>query len=277
ICGIVVAGLSFRGGSIDHFRASLPVADSSGGLLAGFFAALVAALWAFDGWNNVGMVASEIKNPQRNLPRAFILGTGIVIIVYLLINLAYFYVLPPAEVAATSRVAATAMQRVLGEFGADAVSIIAMVSMFGALNGSLLSGARIPYAAARDRLFFSAVGYVHPIHRTPSHALLLVGGWAALLVFSGRFEQLFTYVMFAQLLLYGMTTVSVVVLRRRRPDLVRPYKTWGYPLVPVLFALAAAAVLVNTLFSSPRESLIGLGLIVLGLPLYFHWKSRVRF
>lgn len=273
ICGIVVVGLSYRGGSASHFAERIPLAEDAS-LLTGFFVALVAALWAFDGWNNVGMVASEIKNPQRNLPRAFILGTAIVMVVYLLTNVAYFFVLAPGEVAATSRVAATAMERVLGSFGADAVSIVAMISMFGAVNGSLLSGSRIPYAAARDRLFFRSLAHVHPGHRTPSIALLVLGGWSALLVFSGRYEQLFTYVMFAELLLYGMATAAVLVLRSKRPKLARPYRTWGYPAVPVLFVLAAAAVLLNTLVSSPRESLIGVGLIFLGLPFYFYWRWR---
>ncbi|MCP5118960.1 MAG: amino acid permease, partial [bacterium] len=268
IGGIVVVGLTYRGGSLEHLTSGIPLAEADAGLLTGFFAALVAALWALDGWNNVGMVASEVNNPRRNLPRAFILGTVLVLVVHLLTHVAYFYVLTPAEVAGTSRVAATAMARVLGSFGADAVSIVAMVSMFGALNGSLLVGARIPYAAARDGLFFASLGHVHPGHRTPSIALLVIGGWASLLVFSGRYEQLFTCVIFAELMLYGMATAAVLVLRRKRPEMARPYRTWGYPWVPVLFVLAASVVLLNTLVTSPRESIIGLGLIFLGLPFY---------
>jgi APA family basic amino acid/polyamine antiporter len=242
--------------------------------MAGFFGALVAALWAYDGWNNVSMVSSEIKDPRTNLPRALILGTLAVVIVYLLTNLAYFYVLRAADVAASDRVAAEMMRRILGRGGAAAVSIAAMISIFAALNGSILSGSRVPYAMAADGYFFRAVARVHPVHRTPSVSILAMSAWAAVLVLSGRFEQLFTYVIFASWILYGMATASVLVLRRKRPELVRPYRTLGYPVVPVLFVVAAACILVSTLRNSPRESLLGLGIIAAGAPFYFHWKRR---
>jgi APA family basic amino acid/polyamine antiporter len=270
ILALIAAGLLAGGGSAENFRTSVAAA----GGLAGFFAALVGALWAYDGWNNVSMVSAEIHEPQRNLPRALIGGTLIVIVVYLLTNVAYFYVLPASEVAASDRVAATMMRKVVGEFGAGAVSIAAMVSMFGALNGSILAGARVPYAAARDRLFFRRLAYVHPWHRTPSISILAISAWAALLVFSGRFEQLFTYVIFAEWLLYGLTAAGVLVLRQKRPDLVRPYRTPGYPAVPVLFVVVAACLLVATLVGSPRESLMGLAVIFAGLPCYFYWRRR---
>lgn len=270
IVALIAAGLVAGGGSAENLRTSVAAA----GGLAGFFAALVGALWAYDGWNNVSMVSAEIKQPQRNLPRALVGGTLIVIALYLLTNLAYFYVLPAAEVARSDRVAATMMQKVVGDFGSAAVSIAAMISMFGALNGTILAGARVPYAAARDRLFFRSLAFIHPRHRTPSMAILAISAWAALLVFSGRFEQLFTYVIFAEWLLYGLTAAGVVVLRHRRPDLVRPYRTPGYPAVPVLFVLVAACLLVATLLGSPRESLMGLGVIFAGLPCYFYWRRR---
>ncbi len=270
IGAIVLIGLTWRGASLANYRSAIPAAGGA----SGFFAALVAALWAFDGWNNAVMVGSEVREPRRNLPRALIGGLLTTIVVYILANLAYFYVLPAAAVASSDRVAATMMRRVTGEFGAAAVSLAAMVSIFGSLNGSLLSGARIPYAAARDRLFFRAVGYVHPVHRTPSVAILGLSAWSALLVLSGRYEQLFTYVIFAEWLLYGMSAAAVVVLRRRRPELPRPYRTAGYPLVPVLFVLVAFCLLAATLVASPRESLMGLALIFGGVPFYFYWKRR---
>jgi APA family basic amino acid/polyamine antiporter len=270
IAGIIVIGMSLGPGTPANYRSSVP---ATGGV-AGFFAALVAALWAYDGWNNVSMVASEVREPQRNLPRALIGGTLLVVAIYLLTNLAYFYVLPAADVASSDRVAATMMQRVLGQFGAGAVSLAAMISIFAALNGSILSGARVPYAMARDRYFFRAVGFVHPLHHTPAVSILGISAWAALLVLSGRYEQLFTYVIFSEWILYGMATASVLVLRRKRPDLVRPYRTLGYPLVPVLFVLVAASLIVSTLAESPRESIMGLGLILIGLPFYFYWKRR---
>jgi APA family basic amino acid/polyamine antiporter len=270
IACLIVIGLLWSGGSATHFRESIPAA----GGIAGFFAAMVAALWAYDGWNNVSMVSAEVRNPQRNLPRALIFGTALVMVVYLLTNLAYFYVLAPAEVASSERVAATMMNRILGPAGASAVSLAAMISIFGALNGTILSGARVPYAAACDGLFFRSLSRVHPEHRTPSVAIFAIGSWAALLVLSGRYEQLFTYVIFAEWLLYAMSAAGVVVLRRKRPDLARPYRTLGYPLVPVLFVLAAACLLLSTLIESPRESLMGLALIFCGLPFYFRWRNR---
>lgn len=270
ILAIVAAGLLWGG---RHAQAAASPAPLT---VAGFFAALVAALWAYDGWNNVGMVASEVRRPQRYLPLSLIGGTAAVICVYLAANAAYFYVLSAAEVGASNRVAAEMMGRVLGGGGAAAVSVAAMISIFAALNGSILAGSRVPYAMARDGYFFSPVARVNARWHTPGVAIIALSGWAAVLVLSGRFEQLFTYVIFASWILYGMTTAAVLVLRRKRPDLPRPYRTWGYPLVPVLFVLVAFALVLSTLFDSPRESLLGLALIFLGLPFYFHWKRRAR-
>jgi APA family basic amino acid/polyamine antiporter len=270
IAAIIVIGLTFAKGDSAHFAASAPAV----GGFAGFFAALVAALWAYDGWNNVSMVSSEIQRPQRNLPLALILGTLAVVVIYLLTNVAYFYVLTPVEVGGAARVAGEMMRRILGEWGANAVSIAAMISILAALNGSILSGSRVPYAMARDRRFFAAVAYVHPKFRTPSVSILLLSAWAAILVLSGRYDQLYTYVIFASSILYAMATASVIVLRFKRPDLVRPYKTLGYPWIPIVFVLAISCLVGSTLIKSPRESVMGLVLILAGLPFYFFWKRR---
>jgi APA family basic amino acid/polyamine antiporter len=272
IAGIVIIGLSFRGGNWGN----LSTTAASGGGFAGFFAALVAALWAYDGWNNVNMVSSEVKQPQRNLPFALIFGTSVVMLIYILANLAYFYVLPAAEVGRSDRVAAEMMRRVLGDPGAAAVSVAAMISILAALNGSILSGARVPYAMARDGLFFPAVAGVHPRFFTPGNAILMLSAWSMLLVLSGQYDQLYTYVIFANWILYAMVTASVIVLRRRRPEWPRPYKAFGYPLVPVLFVLVAGCLVFATLRDSPRESLLGLLFIFVGLPFYFHWKRRLK-
>ncbi len=245
------------------------------GIATGFFAALVAALWAYDGWNNVGMVASEIKNPQRNLPLALIMGTSLVIGIYMLANWAYFRVLTPVEVGAHKLVAAEMMQRIQGPAGAALVSIAAMISIFAALNGSILTGARVPYAAARDGLFFKAAARVHPVFRTPGVSILMVSGWAALLVLSGKYDDLFNFVIFGSWILYAMAAASVFVLRRKRPDLIRPYKTLGYPVVPILFLIGAAALELSTLRDRPVQSIAGIVLILLGLPFYFYWKRRL--
>lgn len=270
IAAIIVIGLGTGHGSVSNYHTSIP---APGGI-TGFFAALVAALWAYDGWNNVSLVASEIKDPQRNLPRALIAGTLVVIAIYLLANLAYFYVLPAAEVASSARVAAETMRHILGTFGANAVSIVAMISIFAALNGSILSGSRVPFAMARDGLFFRRVAFVHPQHRTPSVSILALSAWGALLVLSGQYKQLYTYVIFASVILYGMATAAVIVLRFKRPDMPRPYRTLGYPFVPMAFVLGISCLVVSTLLNSPVESLKGLGLVSLGLPFYFIWKRR---
>ncbi len=270
IGAIIAIGLGASEGTVANYHTS---AAATGGI-AGFFAALVAALWAYDGWNNVAMVASEVRRPQRNLPLALIIGTLAVVAVYLLTNLAYFRVLTADAVASTDRVAGEMMRRVLGARGAGAVSVAAMISIFAALNGSILSGARVPYAMARDGLFFRRVAIVHPEHRTPSVSILVLSAWAAILVLSGRYDQLYTYVIFASAILYGMATAAVIVLRYKRPDLPRSYRTVGYPLVPAVFVLGIGCLVVSTLLKSPRESLLGLGLIALGMPFYFYWKSR---
>jgi APA family basic amino acid/polyamine antiporter len=241
---------------------------------AGFIAALVAALWAYDGWNNVSMVSSEVRNPQRNLPLALIGGTLAVIAIYLLANGAYFHVLTAREVAGADRAPAEMMRKIFDGPGANAVAIAAMISIFAALNGSILSGSRVPYAAARQGYFFSAIGRVSPKYHTPGVSILTLSAWASLLVLSGKYDDLFNLVIFASWILYGMTAAAVIVLRIKRPELYRPYHTLGYPLVPVLFVLGASVLLFSTLLDRPRESFMGIGLILLGLPFYFYWKKR---
>jgi amino acid transporter len=268
---VVVCGLFLGYATPANLATSLP---SPGGA-AGFFAALVAALWAYDGWNNVGMVSGEIRNPQRNLPRALILGTLFVILIYLAANLAYFSVLPATAVASSDRVAATMMRRIFGSWGAGAVSIAAMVSILAALNGSILTGSRVPYALARDGYFFRPFARVHPTRHVPGFSILALGAWGAVLVLSGRFEQLATLVIFPSWILYGMAAAAVIVLRRRRPDAVRPYRTLGYPWVPVVFVLVAGLLLGFTLYNSPRESGLGLILIAAGIPFYRNWARQL--
>ena len=158
--------------------------------------------------------------------------------------------------------------------GAALVSIAAMISIFAALNGSIMTGARIPYAAARDGLFFKSAARVHPVFRTPGVSILMMSGWAAVLVLSGKYDDLFNFVIFGSWILYAMAAASVFVLRAKRPDLVRPYKTLGYPVIPVLFLIGAAALELSTLRDRPTQSLTGIALILLGLPFYFFWKRR---
>lgn len=270
IAFVIAAGLFYA-----HPVVSVPLPDVPP-LRTGFIAALVAALWAYDGWNNVGMVASEIKNPRRNLPLALIGGTALVIAIYMLANWAYFRVLTPGEVATHKLVAAEMMLRVQGPAGAAAVSIAAMISIFAALNGSILSGARVPYAAARDGLFFKSAAKVHPVFQTPGMSIIMLTGWSSLLVLSGKYDDLYNFVIFGSWILYAMATASVFVLRRKRPDLERPYKTLGYPVVPALFLIGATVLEVQTLRDKPVQALLGIALMLLGLPLYFYWRNRAE-
>jgi APA family basic amino acid/polyamine antiporter len=267
---LIIVGLTFSGGATANFGTSIPAA----GGVAGFFAALVAALWAYDGWNNVSMVSSEIKNPQKNLPLALVFGTLAVMAIYILANLAYFYVLPASGVAGSDRVAAEMMRRVWGAGGANAVSIAAMISIFAALNGSILTGSRVPYAMARDGLFFKSIGEVHPKYFTPANSIIALSAWSMILILSGGYDQLFTYVIFASWILYGMATASVIVLRFKRPDMPRPYRAVGYPVIPIIFVLVAIALILSTLQKSPRESLLGLGIMATGIPFYMHWRRK---
>ena len=268
---IIVIGLTFSGGTFSHMSTSVP-ADPGG--LAGFFAALVGILWAYDGWNNVSMVSAEIQQPQKNLPKALILGTLAVMAIYLLANAAYFYVLTPEEVSKADLVPAEVMRKIFGPSGATAVSIVAMVSIFAALNGSILTGARVPFAMARDGLFFKSFGEVHPEHRSPSVSIFGLSAWSCVLVLSGRYDELYTCVVFSSWILYGMAAASVIVLRKTKPAMERPYRTLGYPVVPIVFVLVAGLLIFYTLRDSPRESLLGLGLIAIGLPFYYRWNRQ---
>lgn len=269
---IIWEGLS---GAHTGAPAAAAAAAPAGRGVAGFFAALVAALWAYDGWNNVSMVSSEVKEPQRNLPLALVYGTAGVVLIYVLTNLAYFHVLSAGEVAGTDRVAAAMMRRVVGEWGAGAVSVAAMISIFAALNGSILSGSRVPYALARDGYFFRRFAAVNEKHGTPGFSILALCGWAAVLVLSGRYDQLLTLVIFPSWILYGMATAAVIVLRRKRPEMERPYRTLGYPVVPALFVLVAVLLVYFTLRNSPRESGLGLALIAAGVPFYVKWRKAI--
>jgi APA family basic amino acid/polyamine antiporter len=269
IGGVIAAGLfSSQAHVLNLSTSTTPMPGGP----AGFFVALVAALWAYDGWNNAGMLGSEVENPQRTFPLALIAGVTAIIGVYLLTNLAYFSVLKAGEVAASDRVAADMMRRIAGSNGSAAVSVAAMISIFAALNGSILSGSRVPYAMARDGYFFRHIGRVHPVYRTPSASILLLGIWASLLVLSGHYSDLYNMVIFPSWILYGMTAAAVMVLRHKKPDLPRPYRTWGYPWVPLAFVGVTLLLLYQTFVSSPRASGIGLVIIVLGVPFFFYWK-----
>ena len=254
---------------------SLPVAPG-GGFVASFGLALVAALWAYEGWNACTFAAGEVKRPERNLPLALIMGTIGVIVLYIGLNLVYYRVLTLPEVAQSPRVAADAAVRIFGRTGAYLVSIVIIISTLGSINGSVLAAPRVYYAMAKDGLFFRWCAAVHPRYRTPHLALLLQGAWAILLVAMGTYEELFTYVVFAAWVFYALAGAAVIILRRKRPELPRPYRVFGYPWVPIAFVLASTWLLVNTLIEKPIEAGLGVLMVALGVPAFYLWRRKGR-
>ncbi|MDQ3906766.1 MAG: amino acid permease [Acidobacteriota bacterium] len=285
ILGIAVivfgAFLLSRGAGWSHLATPAGTPRWSGA--SAFGAAMLAALWAYNGWYALPLVAGEVERPQRNVPRGLIIGMLVVLAVYLLTNLSYFYALPFAEVLTSNStahrdalpVAAKAAQTFLGPVGAAFVSVAFIVSTVGALNGIILSNSRIPFAMARDRLFFRRLGDVNK-SRVPAWAIAFQGAWASVLALSGTFDQITTYTIFALWVFFGVTASTVFVLRRKMPDADRPYRTLGYPVVPLAFILVAAWLVINTIQTSPAESALGLALIALGLPVYFYFKLKRR-
>ena len=238
--------------------------------------ALAGAFWAYDGWNNVTFVAGEVKNPQRNVPLALLYGTLIVIAVYVLINIAFLYVLPIDEMSKSPLVAASAAERIFGVNGASIISIAVIISTFGALNGSILATARVQFAMARDRLFFSPLGKIHPKFGTPHVSLIIQGVWSCVLVLSGSFDTISDYVIFAAWLFYMLGAYGVFVLRKKMPEVNRPYRVWGYPYTPIIFIIFSFLFLVNSIISDTQDAAMGSILILSGLPIYLYWKYYAK-
>lgn len=272
ILGIVAVGFTYSGGSWANFAGEF--IGAKGGI-AGFFAALVAALWAYDGWNDLNMVAGEIRQPERNIPIALIFGVATVGGLYILMNAAVQYVLPASVIAASPRPASDAIALVLGRAGASIVSAGMALSMLVTLNGTIMSGARVPYAVARDRYFFAQLAEVHPRFHTPSVAIVVQAVLTIiLLLLGGNFRQLFSLAIFAEWLFYMIAGSTVFALRLREPDAIRPYKVWGYPLVPALFVLASAVLLYYTFTDNLRNSGLGCLVILAGVPVFYYFARR---
>jgi APA family basic amino acid/polyamine antiporter len=256
------------------------VAGSARGGITGFGAAMLGALWAYDGWQNVAPLAGEIRDPQRNLPRAFVGGTLFVAALYLFVNVAYFYALSPLAIASvplTSSVATEVLQRFLGPIAVALMAGALMVSSFGALHASVLANSRIPFAMARDGLFFHGLAKLSPRSNVPVRAILAQAAWASVLASSGSYDALTDSVIFASWMFYGLTTASLFVFRRTMPGAVRPYRAFGYPLVPAIFLLVTGALLINTFIAAPREALLGVTILAAGLPFYAYWSRRLAF
>ena len=280
---IVLSGLFFGGGSFTNIQTPsvnyVPRDWTDFAFIKAMFAALLAAFWAYEGWNTVGFLGGEIKEPHRNLPLALFAGMMIIIGAYVLVNFTYLFVLPIDQIIgahqAQNQIAAVAVIRhFAGDTGATLISGIILLTTLGCTNATILMPPRVYYAMAKDGLFFKRAQEIHPTYNTPNPALWMQGIWASLLVLSGSFDQLTDMLIFAAFFFYGATAFGVFVMRRREPNAERPYKVWGYPVVPALFVLFCATLIVITCINSPREAAIGTILMLTGVPMYFWWNRK---
>jgi basic amino acid/polyamine antiporter, APA family len=284
--GVLVFGLLFSGkGSFSNlFQDSSTIQLQGWGLVGGLIAATSGAFWGYDGWNNITFVAGEINNPQQNIPKSLFVGLVTCIVIYSCISVAYLYVLPIDTMAKSSMVASDAAAVVMGSFGGALIAAMVIVSTFGTTNGNILATARVTFAMAQEKRFFQAFGKIHPRFGTPGNALWVQGIWTSLLVMSGSFDMLTDMLIFVSWMFYGLSAAGIFVLRKKMPDAHRPYKVWGYPYVPAIFVIFTSFFLVGTLASDIQlynagkthviNSLLGLLLTAIGIPLYWYFTRR---
>lgn len=283
---LIAFGFAYGGGNINNFVGSEFVGNGNVGFFAAFIVALSGAFWSYDGWNNITYIAGEVKQPQRTIPKALFIGTVVVIAVYLLINVAFLYVMPVEEMAKSTLVAAAVAQKAIGPIGAGMVAALVMLSTFGTSNGTIMVSARVYYAMAKRKMFFSSISRIHPRFRTPGNALMLQASWASVLVISGSFDDLTDMLIFVSWIFYAFGAMGVFVLRKKMPDVERPYKVWGYPYIPAIFVVFALAFVIFTVYNDVNNyingnariinSLFGLLITLTGIPFYIWFKSRAR-
>lgn len=283
LASIVICGLMFGGGSMANFNTPAQTYVERNvfdfGFIKAMFAALLAAFWAYEGWNTVGFLGGEIKNPHRNLPLALFFGMLIIIGAYVLVNFTYLFVLPIDQLIGVYKgqndIAAVAVVRhFAGDTGAFLISLTIALTTLGCTNATILMPPRVYQAMATDGLFFRRAAEIDPVTHTPNPALWMQGLWACLLVLSGSFDQLTDMLIFAAFFFYGATALGVFIMRRREPNAERPYKVWGYPVIPALFVVFCAALIVITCINHPREAGLGLVFMATGVPLYFIWRKK---
>jgi basic amino acid/polyamine antiporter, APA family len=297
IVAIVILAIFLGHGSLGNFSKSVDMVSSTNtSVFLGFIMAMSGAFWAYDGWINVTYLAGEVKNPQKNLPRALFFAVIIVMAVYILVNLAYIYIIPvdemamkykQAELTGGSYLVATDVASSFWQgMGGTIIAAAIMLSTFGAVNGTIMMSARVHFAMSKEKLFFKSLQNVHPKFNTPANALLIQGLWASIMVFSGTFDQLTDMIIFVSWIFYGTAAYGVFMLRRRWPDKERPYKVWGYPIVPLLFVFFSFVYVVFTLYSditsfvegkSPLiNSIMGVLLVAIGIPGYLYWNKKKK-
>jgi basic amino acid/polyamine antiporter, APA family len=276
--------LSSEGMTFHFFENSATIKPYGWALVSGVIGAMSGAFWGYDGWNNITFVAGEIKNPQQNIPRALLVGILVCIGIYTLMTLAYLYILPIDAMAQSGMVATDAAVVVMGSFGAGFIALMVIISTMGTTNGNILATARVSFAMAQERRFFSGAGIVHPQFKTPGNALVMHGIWTSILVISGSFDMLTDMLIFVSWLFYGLSAFGIFILRKKMPDAVRPYRTWGYPVVPALFVGFTSFFLVVTVINdivnyrngntALIHSLLGLLLTATGLPFYWYFRKK---
>jgi basic amino acid/polyamine antiporter, APA family len=271
---IVVAGVLF--GTQESIRVAPAVTPFGFGVIGAVLTALVPVMWAFNGFNDLGNLGEEIKHPEKNIPRAIILGLVTVGGLYLLANVVYFQVLPFSAIAQSQHVASDVVQSFAGPRGARWLTIAMATSALGALHVVVLTGARIPYAMARDGVFFQFAQRIHPRFRTPSGSLIFLGSVGALLALSGTYEELYSLFVFAVWIFFALTAIALLRLRKKEPNLIRPYRAWGYPVTPLIFLIAAVALTANLWMVRPVRSSLGLAVILAGIPFYHHWHKSAQ-
>src|SRR5581483_9594013 len=274
----VVLGIVIGKGDWSHFHSSgsLTIGLGPGALISAMGVGLIAVFWAYDGWVYITWVAGEVKNPRRNVPLAMVLGVLAVGVIYVAMNVTYMYALPLTEVAKHETIAHAAAAALFSPAAAVWLSLMIAISCFSAAATCTLSGARVYLAMAQDGVFFKRMALVHPKWRTPAFSLIGQGIWAALLTVSGRYDQLYTYVIYGMVLSYTLTVIGLFVLRWKRPDIPRPYRCTGYPWLPAIYVLVGGAWTLNTIITRPTEALTGMGIILIGIPGYLYWKRASR-
>ena len=284
---ILMIGIIFFSGkgSTHHFIETSQHTGLKGwAVLGGIIAALSGAFAAYDGWNNIGFVAGEINDPKKNIPRGLFIGLGICIVLYILTSEAYLYILPIDKMASSALVATDALQPILGNTGVGFIALLVMISAFGATNGNILACSRVTFAMATEGVFFKRIGKVHAIHKTPANALWLHCIWTCLFVLTGSFDMLTDLFVFITWIFYGFAAAGIFILRKKMPNAERPYKAWGYPVAPAIFVIFSAFYFVLTLYSDINNyltgkthfinSVFGLALTIMGIPLYFYFKQK---
>ncbi len=279
----VLSGLILGGGSLKNITAHsvdfIPRKWTDFAFIKAIFASMLAAFWAYEGWNTIGFLGGEIHNPNKNIPRALFGGMAVIIIAYLLVNFTYLYVLPIDDMmdvyhARNEIAGVTVIRHFAGQSGALILSLLILITTLGCTNSTIIMPPRIYQVMAKDKLFFKGVVDIHPRYNTPHKALWLQGAWASMLVLSGSFDQLTDMLIFVVFFFYGATTLGVFIMRYREPALERPYKVWGYPLIPALFVLFCLCLVIITCFTNPREAGIGFLLVLAGIPFYLFWNGK---